>query len=151
MKNGDVVFFKKAKKDSRRKTGEVQFKGHGFGILLGHVPPFAKDPPPNELFKMIGSVGFLTFDDVGEFFGNEVGAECVKKFEDKYYGKLLPGFNEDGTPKINPDGTPVPSKEHLEMVRQRLEALEAARLQKPTGLVDTKGQPLEDPGNERIH
>lgn len=89
MKNGDVVFFKRAKASSARKTPEVQFQGHGFAVLLGHVPPFQKDPPPEHLLRLLGTIGFMSFDDVGEFFGPEIGAEAVKKFEDKYYGKPL--------------------------------------------------------------
>jgi hypothetical protein len=87
MKNGDVVFFKKAKDSSARRAPEVMFKGHGFGILLGHVPPFAKNPPAAFVIGQLGSIGYLSFDDVIEFLGQEAGATCVAKFEDKYMPK----------------------------------------------------------------
>lgn len=90
MKNGDVVFFKRAKEGSARKAPEVQFKGYGFGVMLGHVPPFAKDPPPEHLLRLMGTVGFVSFDDVGEMLGPESGHQLIKKFEDKYYGKVVP-------------------------------------------------------------
>jgi hypothetical protein len=61
MKNGDVVFFKVAKKGSHRKAQSVEFKGHGFGVLLGHVPPFQKDPPPEHLIRLMGTIGFPNF------------------------------------------------------------------------------------------
>jgi hypothetical protein len=101
MKNGDVVFFKNAKSGSARNAPEVQFKGMGFGVLLGHVPPFQKDPPPDQLLGMMGQIGFLSFDDVGEFLGNESGAACVAKFEDKYYGKKIE--QKEGEEPIQPE------------------------------------------------
>lgn len=89
MKNGDVVFFQSAKTEPTRKAANISFKGHAFGILLGHVPPFAKAPPAEHMLRLMGTIGFISFDDVGEFFGNEIGADAVKKFEDKYYGKVV--------------------------------------------------------------
>lgn len=90
MKNGDVVFFKRAKASANRKAPEAQFKGMGFGILLGHVPPFAQSPPGAYVIGQLGSIGYLSFDDVIEFLGDEAGAACVKKFEEKYIPKLDP-------------------------------------------------------------
>ncbi len=98
MKNGDIVFFKVAKPASHRMAPLTQFKGHGFGILLGHVPPFQKDPPIEYVFRQLGVHGFLTFDDVGEFLGVEAAAECVRKFEDKYYGKAVADTNQAELP-----------------------------------------------------
>jgi len=118
MKNGDVVYFKKAKHSSKIKDKtEITFKGMGFGVLLGHVPPFQKDPPASHLLKLMGTIGFLTFDDVAEFLGDEMGSKCVKAFEDKYYGKLIPAseavvevepeqssslVDENGAPRVAP-------------------------------------------------
>lgn len=84
---GDVMFFKTAKKESRRNAKEMKFKGHGFGVFLGHVPPFMPDPDPAQLIRMMGQIGFLTFDDVATFLGDEMAAKCVKMYEDKYYGQ----------------------------------------------------------------
>lgn len=101
FKNGDFVFFKKARRSSNPRQPEGAFKGHGFGILLGHVPPFAPDPPGEHLLRLMGSVGFLSFDDVGEFFGREMGVECVKKFEEKYYPNQQPEtklMDQNGNP-----------------------------------------------------
>lgn len=84
---GDCLFFKVAKKESRRNAKEMKFKGHAFGVYLGHVPPFGKDPQPDQLLRMMGQIGFLTFDDVSEFVGAEAAEKCVKMYEDKYYGK----------------------------------------------------------------
>lgn len=103
--NGDVVFFKKAKKSTKRTSPEIGFKGHAFGVLLGHVPPFAKDPPPEHLLRLMGTIGFLTFDNVAEFLGDEAGQKCVKAFEDKYYGKEA----QDAAPEVAPP-PPEPSK-----------------------------------------
>ncbi len=89
FKIGDIAFFRKAKRDCGRKTPEGTFKGHGFGLFLGHVPPFAKEPPKVFIHRTLGTLGFLSFDDVTEFISEEAAAECVKKFEDKYYGPVV--------------------------------------------------------------
>lgn len=86
LKPGDVVFFKRAKRKSDRKEKEIAFQGHGFGVLLGYLPPFQKDPDPAMLIRLMGSIGFMSFDDVANFLGDEFGAKCVKMFEEKYYG-----------------------------------------------------------------
>lgn len=87
FKAGDVVFFKAAKRGTKRSLPEGKFKGHGFGVLLGQVPPFEKDPPADQLLRLMGSIGFVSFDDIGEFFGDEGGARCLSAFEAKYYAQ----------------------------------------------------------------
>jgi hypothetical protein len=82
---GDCVFFKSIRLGTRRKDQEIQFKGHGFGIYLGAVPVFGKEPTPEQLFMGMGHIGFLTFDDVAEFLGDKAGEEVVNKFTAKYY------------------------------------------------------------------
>lgn len=116
MKNGDVVFFQAAKTEPTRKAATISFKGHAFGVLLGHVPPFAKAPPAEHMLRLMGTVGFISFDDVGAFFGDEIGAQAVTKFEEKYYGKAvvdpatevqpeLPLYGETGLVGLN--GQPI--------------------------------------------
>lgn len=114
---GDVVFFKTAKKESGPKSYAMTFQGHGFGVFLGHVPKMMPDPDPGQLLRMMGQIGFLTFDDVGTFLGEEMAAKCVKMYEDKYYGKEA----QDAAPEI-----PVVATT----------ATEGSRL------VDTNGSPL---------
>lgn len=96
MKHGQVVFFKAAKMSTGRTAPEIGFKGYAFGILLGVVPPFQKDPPMAHILRALGGVGFLSFDDVGELLGPEQGALLVKKYEEKYYGQQLPDAIETG-------------------------------------------------------
>lgn len=127
MKNGDVVFFKKAKTTSARKGLEIGFKGYGFGVMLGHVLPFAADPKPEMLLRLMGTIGFVSFDDVGELLGNEQAANLVKAFEDKYYGKVVDTAQADLP--IGDD-----SKVHEEPVR-------------PSGLVAINGAPI--PSSEK--
>ncbi len=105
IKSGDLVYFKRAKKESKRKSHEFEFKGLGFGVYLGALPPFGKEPDGSQIFRMMGAIGFLTFDDVAEFLGDdEHGATCVKKFEDKYYGKVIPGLPPEEAPvEANPE------------------------------------------------
>lgn len=85
MKSGDIVFFKKAKRDSRRSSPETTFEGYCFGVLLGHVPPFHKDPNQAHAMQLMGTAGFVSFDDIIEFLGEELGNEVLKRFEDKYH------------------------------------------------------------------
>lgn len=93
---GDVVYFKTAKKESGPKAHAMTFQGHGFGVFLGHVPKMMPDPNPTHLLRMMGQIGFLTFDDVGAFLGEESAKICVKMYEDKYYGKEA----QDAAPEV---------------------------------------------------
>lgn len=125
INNGDVVFFKKAKKSTSRKAPEATFKGYGFGVMLGHVPPFAAEPPPQHLLRLMGTVGFLTFDDVAEFVGDENAKECVKKFEDKYYGKEA----QDAAPEVSTAPTDSSGLDGAVAEPPRLVAVDGSPLQ----------------------
>lgn len=147
MKNGDVVFFKKAKRGSGRKMPEVQFKGYGFGVMLGHVPPFAKDPPPEHLLRLMGTIGFISFDDLAEILGDEAAQKAVLAFEDKYYGKKIPlcecGKNDvtHELPKLDDTGKCV----KCQNVRIQLPAVEETPLIVPpqsSKLVGVDGKPI---------
>lgn len=108
FKLGDIVFFKTAKRGTKRSIPEGKFNGHGFGVLLGFVPPFAKDPLQSQVRPMMGNVGYITFDDVAEFFGDEIGKQCVEKFLEKYAPKPDPAAHPPEPPKIlGPDGKPL--------------------------------------------
>jgi hypothetical protein len=113
MKPGEIVFFRKAKSKPMTVCPAVEFKGHGYGIFLGHVPYAQPEPPPVVYITQLGSIGFISFDDVNEFLGDEAAVKCVQKFEEKYYEKKAPGpvlVSEDGKPMgtINTDdGTVV--------------------------------------------
>lgn len=86
IKNGDCVFFKDIRTSSRSKQSQAaRFKHFGWGVLLGAIPPFGRDPNIGDVIRALGSIGYVSFDDVGEFLGDEIGAELVKKFEEKYY------------------------------------------------------------------
>lgn len=117
LNHGDAVFFKKVKKASNRKAPEIGFKGHGFGILLGHVPPFQKDPTSDQLLRHMGAIGFLSFDDVADLLGDDVGAKCLAAFEEKYYGKAaqeaapeIPPIPQEKSPILDSQGKPQPLK-----------------------------------------
>lgn len=107
MKNGQVVYFKQVKLSTARKAPEFGFQGHGFGVFLGHVPPFQKEPPAEHLLRAMGAIGFVTFDDVAELLGSEQGQLCVKGFEKKYYGSLaIPVPDASAEPESTPDEKP---------------------------------------------
>lgn len=85
MNNGSIVYFKRAKETSSPRGKFVEFKGHGIGILLGHVPPFKQDCNLAQARCLLGMVGYITLDDVAEFLGKERMDECITKFQAKYY------------------------------------------------------------------
>lgn len=116
MKTGDVVFFKKAKNSAHHKAQEVLFKGHAFGVMLGHVPPFAANPTTALVLAQLGTIGFISFDDIGEFLGPDTVKTLVQKFEEKYSQKP---------------------------VQQELPLESSQATPEPTGIVDTSGSPLE--------
>lgn len=91
MAAGSIVYFKRCKDTSGPQGKFVEFAGHAFGVLLGTVPLELPDPPKILIQRTIGTIGYLTFDDVAEFLGHEQGAECVRKYEEKYYGKIPRG------------------------------------------------------------
>lgn len=104
VKLGSVIFFRKGKMSTKKSAREFQFQGHAFGVLLGHVPPFQKEPPQEHMFRLMGTIGFLTFDDVAEFCGDEMGAKAIKKFEEKYYGQFTVAEG-----KVDENGNVVPA------------------------------------------
>lgn len=101
---GEVIYIKRAQKHIRGAT-EYTFHGYGVALLIGQTLPMpnAQEMTENHLFRVLGTCGLLTFDDVATFLGEEHAATCIKKFEEKYY----PKDEEKPTPKIE---APEPSK-----------------------------------------
>lgn len=87
---GDCVYFRKCQRGTKNVFPEIGFAGHGFGIMLGIVPTNQKEPGPLQLFQMMGKIGFISFDAINEFLGEEVAKNVIEKFQDKYYGKEIP-------------------------------------------------------------
>ena len=147
MNPGDAVFFKKAKKSSHRKAQEIEFKGTGFGVFLGAVPLFKQDPTPHQLLQAMGQIGFLTFYDVAEFLGEDSAYICIKKYEDKYYGKEM-------TPEQMAEAKKNMSPEQLAEL-ERMEAEEALRgaegaVVSASPLLNANGLPLTPPNGESL-
>lgn len=109
IKNGQIVYFKRAKRTTARREPEIEFKGQGFGVFLGHVPPFAQEPQKTDLLRMMGTIGFMSFDDIGEFFGPLIGVEAVKKFENKYYSPVVVPEEEQPVTPENPNEIIIPA------------------------------------------
>lgn len=86
MTLGEIVFFKKVSSCTTLRKFDSQI----FGIMLGRLAPGQKPPKPEQLFQLIGNIGFVSFDDVIEFLGPENTNILMEKFKDKYYGKILP-------------------------------------------------------------
>lgn len=105
LKAGDVIFFKECTREMKRDAMKIRFKGGtGFAVMLGVVPPNYPPPVEAHLMMLMGSAGYLSFDDVANFFGEAIGKECVKKFEEKYYPKSKLILPKEADP------LPVPSK-----------------------------------------
>lgn len=126
LKNGDCVFFQEFQTGAHRKSTRIKVKNLAFGVLLGAIPPFGKDPSPAQLYRCMGEIGYLSFDDVAEFLGAELGQKCVEAFEKKYY-----------TP-VNPQVVPPPLNQ--EGVADLLESVGEAE---PSKLVDAHGGQLK--------
>lgn len=84
LKPGDVVFFKRCKDTAAANGQFVEFQGHGFGVLLGMVPPFQADPPKDFVVRLLGSLGYVLLDDIQELMGEEHLKELLQKFHGKY-------------------------------------------------------------------
>jgi hypothetical protein len=90
IKPGDIVFFKKVTRSTKRRDPEIAFKGgNGFGVMLGIVPPFGPEPTESILLMLLGSVGFVSFDDVKDFLGEDQMKICVDKFTERYMTKKI--------------------------------------------------------------
>lgn len=136
VKQGDVVFFRKVKKSSKPKSPEIGFKGNGFGVFLGHVPLFAPDPPGFLIFRMLGQTGFISFDDVKEFIGDEEKFQAiVDKYTDKYWGQK--------TEEIQKEATARAAAHDLREAQKAEETNgEAPQLVSVPTLIDINGRPL---------
>lgn len=87
---GDVVFFKECARDTNRHSIKIGFKGGtGFAVMLGIVAPFGKMPTEQLIMCLMGQAGYIAFDDVVNFLGQEAGEKCIKMFQDKYYPKII--------------------------------------------------------------
>jgi len=111
MKQGDVVFFKESQASLSRNAHKVQFKGYGWGVLLGMVPGFLRvSPSPEIVFQAFGAIGLVSFDDVAEFLGEDQVKIVQEKFKVKYTLKMPEATDE----KEEPTEIIVPKK--LELV-----------------------------------
>ncbi len=109
LTNGMLVFFGTCKKSAHRKAMKFSFKGHAFGIMLGVVPLFGKEPDRKAVVARLAGVGFVLLDDVADFLGDEAVATFTDKFHEKYDEKQ-PTEPEIETPPsmlVGADGEPL--------------------------------------------
>lgn len=90
IQNGQCVFFNEFQTGAHRKSTRVKVKNLAFGVLLGAIPPFGRDPSTGDLYRAMGAIGYCSFDDVAEFLGAELGQKCVEMFEKKYLTPVDP-------------------------------------------------------------
>jgi hypothetical protein len=82
IKPGDIGFFKNCKRTTKHTSPELGFKGYGFGLFLGVVPAFGREPTVDEIMALLSKVGFISFDDIGRLMGAENLLEILKKIEE---------------------------------------------------------------------
>lgn len=134
FKFGEVVFFREARRGTKRASPGAKFKGHGFAVLLGHVAPFQKEPTKLEILRCLGAIGFLSLDDVGDFLGDEAGAACLKKFQEKYYPPVILGADGKPMPEPEPERPPgVPEEPPTEVEEAPVKATPPCSLKSPGG------------------
>ena len=86
FKVGNFFFFKKARRSLEISAEDENFSGHGVGLFLGENPPGFKGGVNMKSFiQVMGSLGFISFDDITEFLGKDKTDELFKRFEGKYY------------------------------------------------------------------
>lgn len=86
LKGGDIVFFRRVKREPRRNAKEIGFRdGFGFGVMLGITSSKFPMPLPEHLTILMGQAGYISFDDIYLLLGEDVAKSLIKKFEEKYY------------------------------------------------------------------
>lgn len=80
---GDVVFFKHCTRTNRPTKDSWAFKGSGFGIFFGALPPLSTEPTESDVISCMAAIGFVSFDDVAEHLGEEIFTDLVVKMEAK--------------------------------------------------------------------
>jgi hypothetical protein len=99
LKQGDIAFFREIKLEPRRNAKDIKFTNgiFGFGLMLGAHAPGMAPLTENSFMTLMGQCGFLSFDNLKEFIGEEEMNICIKKFQDKYHPKVPPIVNgKDG-------------------------------------------------------
>lgn len=84
MKPGVVVYFKTFKASTRKRSPEMKFQGYGYGILLGMVPPFVKDPDTIFVLDSLAKAGYVRLDHVQEVIGVEAAQVLCDGIQAKY-------------------------------------------------------------------
>lgn len=91
---GDLVYIKAAQRGLLGGARPHIFQDYGVALLIGQTD---KEISPVQMFRVLGACGLITFDDVGEFLGEELAKKCIEAFENKYYGKVLEKLKEEMT------------------------------------------------------
>lgn len=84
LKPGSVVFFQQCKKTAKPNSGGIGFKGHGFGIFLGIVPPGVAEPTRYMMDPLMAGIGWVSFETVKELLGEETLKKLTDAFTKKY-------------------------------------------------------------------
>lgn len=54
------------------------------GVLIGMLPNATEPPGRDDIIGMLGEIGFVGLDDIGEILGNEKQAELLAGLDKKY-------------------------------------------------------------------
>ncbi len=91
---GDLVFVKKVKTGPSKDAVEVALKGHAMCLLVGHINPGAAPPTKNQIEQLLGSIGLVGLDDIGEFLGKDQLDKFIQAHQEKYHTKGKPSAND---------------------------------------------------------
>lgn len=123
LKPGGVVFFNVCKKSTKPNSTPMVLKGHGFGVFLGIVPQFGVEPTREMMDPLLAGVGWISFEHVAEFLGEEQFKILETKFREKY-----------GLEEMTEEEAAAEPKPEVPLLTLPPE--------KPTGLVALDGAPL---------
>ena len=100
LKPGGVVFFNVCKKSTRPGSEPMVINGHGFGVFLGVVLSLTEEPTNEMLDPILANLGWVSFDHVAEFLGEEQCKILLDKLAEKY--GLEAGKPDEAPPKPPP-------------------------------------------------
>jgi len=114
IKQGNLIFVKEAQNGTAPGWQGVKFRGFGYGFLLGTMSPTQAEPPDIVISIQLGQIGLIRLDDVKEFLGDELLAECIMKWQAKYNPVTAPPNGADPDRPAFPGPPPLKLETPLE-------------------------------------
>jgi hypothetical protein len=103
---GRVIYFPVCRTTSKPTAPMMTFNGIGFGVFLGVVPPRFPEPTPAMVPQLMATIGYVAFEDVIEFLGDD----AFKTVEEKFRAKYEPPAGEETAESAEPPAMPEPPR-----------------------------------------